>query len=97
MMDDPERWGDMSWAWGYAAIKPTPDGKYVALMELIFGVRIVVCEDKTTAGEHWCYTEDVMAGVESFLRFPEPPTGWSRHMLPDGSFEYPEVPDATQS
>ena len=50
-------------------------------------LRIVIAEDITTAGEHWCY-EDNGAALASYLRGPdEEPTGWKRHMLPTGEFE----------
>jgi hypothetical protein len=73
---------------GYLMGQPMPDGRWWCLLEL-WGqrLRIVIAEDIFTAGEHWCY-EDNGAALASYLRGPEfVPTGWKRHMLPDGRFE----------
>ena len=82
----PEGWDPLEN--GYVAAKPMEDGRWWCLMPLYGGrFRIVIAEDQFTAGEHWCYSNPVYA-VVSWDDGPEkPPTKWTRHMLPDGSFE----------
>jgi hypothetical protein len=44
---------NMAWAKGYDAVKPIGDGKWLALIPLLFGrKRIAVCTPEAT-GEHW--------------------------------------------
>jgi hypothetical protein len=92
---DPQRFpeSDDSWAGSYISVKAMPDGRAWCLMSLSLGrLRIVIGEDQFTCGEHWCYEDNVKA-VASYVAGPEvTPTGWSRHMLPDYTFEYPEDP-----
>jgi hypothetical protein len=73
---------------GYLGAIPMEDGRMWCLMPLTFGrVRIVIAEDQFTAGEHWCYS-DYMVGLLNWNLGPDhTPEGWSRHMLPDGTFE----------
>ena len=82
----PEDWSPE--AAGYITGVPMEDGRYWCLLELTFGrYRIVIAEDQWSAGEHWCY-EDNWAALMSWMAGPEKtPTGWKRHMLPDGTFE----------
>jgi len=81
---------DTNWMDSYDFIRPLGDGKYLVIGDLIFGKRIAIATPDSL-GEHWCYTDDPARAFLSFLSWPQPPIGWSRHMLPDGSFEYPEV------
>jgi hypothetical protein len=80
------------WQSGYLSVMAMDDGRAWCLMPLTLGrLRIVIAEDCWTAGEHWCYSDPDAAYI-SYLAGPQtPPTGWTRHMLPDGSFEYPEA------
>ena len=73
---------------GYVMGTPMADGRWWCLLPLTFGrFRIVIAEDIFTAGEHWCY-DDNLAAILSYYRGPDvPPTGWKRHMRPDGTFE----------
>ena len=73
---------------GYLAGVPMPDGRYWCLLLLTFGrLRIVIAEDRWTAGEHWCY-EDNAAALGCYIRGSQfVPTGWKRHMRPDGTYE----------
>ncbi len=77
------------WIDSYEMIRPLGEGKYLVIWDLIFGKRIAVAT-REGVGEHWCFTTRPDAAMLSFLMWPLPPFGWSRHMLPDGSFEYPE-------
>lgn len=84
------------WATGYIAVRPLDDDHWLVLMQLIpipgtgqDRTRIAVATEHGV-GEHWCYTDGV-AGILEFVSWPQPPTYWSRHMRPDGTFEYPEV------
>lgn len=73
---------------GYLAGRPMADGRYWCLMPLTFGRnRIVIAEDQFTVGEHWCFS-DPLRGLQQWALGPDhAPEGWTRHMLPDGSFE----------
>lgn len=77
---------------GYIDTRRMDDGRYWCLMNLTLGrLRIVIAEDQFTAGEHWCFS-DTVAAVRSYMLGPGyPPRGWSRHMTPDGRFEYPDA------
>ena len=88
----PEDWDPIEDG-GYLAARLMDDGRYWCLMQLTFGrLRIVIAEDWSTAGEHWCYSNNVDA-VLSYDRGPDvPPTGWSRHTtFPDYKHEYPDL------
>ena len=84
----PEGWTYLDG--GYMAGKPMRDGRWWCLMPLTLGrLRIVIAEDEWTAGEHWCY-DNVAAAWACWEAGPDhTPVGWSRHMLPDGTKEYP--------
>ena len=75
---------------GYYAAWHMDDGRLWSLMPLIGRrLRIVIVEDWSTAGEHWCYSNRLAAMI-SYAHGPDGhPFGWSRHMHPDGTFEYP--------
>jgi hypothetical protein len=89
---DPVRFphGTTDWADSYVDVQPMPDGRAWCLVPLIGGrLRIMIAEDQFTAGEHWCY-DNKFAAVLSYHAGPwVEPTGWSRHMHPDGRLEYP--------
>lgn len=82
----PEDWDYK--ADGYIACVDMEDGRKWCLLPLALGrLRIVIAEDRWTAGEHWCY-DDNTAAILSYHRGPDvAPTGWTRHMLPNGRFE----------
>lgn len=94
----PEGWNPKNE--GYIDGRPMADGRWWCLLPLTMGrVRIVIAEDQFTAGEHWCYS-DPNKGVQEWSKgcfyvgddsISFSPEGWSRHMFPDGSFEYPEI------
>ena len=75
---------------GYLAVEPMPDGRAWCLLALTLGrLRIVIAEDQFTAGEHWCYDNN-LAATMSYKAGPDvEPIGWSRHMHPNGDLEYP--------
>lgn len=84
------------WATGYLAVRHLDDDHWLVLMRLIpipgmdqERTRIAIAT-ADGPGEHWCYTDGVQ-GIFDFAMWPHPPTYWSRHMRPDGTFEYPEV------
>lgn len=79
------------WMESYDMIRPLGEGKYLVIWDLIFGKRIAVATAEAL-GEHWCYStpQAIDFALLSFIMWPLPPIGWTRHMLPDGSFEYPE-------
>jgi hypothetical protein len=87
----PEGWDPI--AEGYLAGTLMPDGRYWCLMQLTLGRnRIVIVEDQFSPGEHWCYS-DPWVGLANWHLGPDhTPEGWSRHMLPDGTFERVEIP-----
>jgi hypothetical protein len=79
---------------GYIDTRVMDDGRYWCLLNLTLGrLRIVIAEDQFTAGEHWCFPEGDegrVAAIRSYMLGPSyPPRGWSRHMHPDGTMEYP--------
>ena len=78
---------------GYIATRKMDDGRYWCLLRLIGErLRIVIAEDQYTAGEHWCFNNNDSA-IRSYMLGPAyPPRGWSRHMHPDGTMEYPNDP-----
>ena len=77
------------WAVGYMALKPMEDGRFLVLMTLALNrARVSIAEDEWSLGEGWCFDE-VLLAFASFIRYPEPPVGWTRHMLGDGRNEYP--------
>jgi hypothetical protein len=78
---------------GYIATKKMDDGRYWCLLRLIGErLRIVIAEDQFTAGEHWCFNSNDSA-IRSYMLGPSyTPRGWSRHMHPDGTMEYPNDP-----
>ena len=83
----PEGWNPKEDG-GYIMGEPMEDGRYWCLLLLTFGrLRIVIAEDQFSAGEHWCYENNVDAVLSYFRGLGEPPFGWKRHMLPDGTFE----------
>lgn len=91
---DPARFPngvDADWCAGYLSVGPMPDGRAWCLMPLTLGrLRIVIAEDVHTAGEHWCYSDSIAAMASYFAGPEQPPVGWSRHMRPDGTMEYPD-------
>jgi hypothetical protein len=82
--------GRDDWHESYLEVQPMEDGRAWCLVPLIGGrLRIMIAEDQWTAGEHWCFNDAVHA-VASYVAGPDvEPTGWSRHMHPDGRLEYP--------
>lgn len=85
----PDDWDPK--AEGYLGGKLMDDGRWWCLMPLSLGrVRIVIAEDEFTAGEHWCYSDPAVGVIQWAMGCIDPDhilDGWTRHMLPDGSFE----------
>lgn len=76
---------------GYYAAMHMDDGRLWCLQPLIGDrLRITIVESWSTAGEHWCYNSKTAAMVSYIAGPGSKPFGWSRHMLANGTFEYPQ-------
>lgn len=81
--------GRPPWATGYFMGKRLDEEQWLIIHPLIGGrARLSIMTAESSCVEAWCMPNTTVALV-SYILWPEPPQGWTRHMTKAGNF-YPD-------